>query len=187
MTTKLLKVFKETSVPSTWVEDAIYFIQASGSTYMEIYTTSNTAVPKRLINEADITSMIAAGITASQELKIVADIAARNALTPTNVTAVYVVDATGDATVSSGGAYYLYNPSTSTWIKTAEAESLDIVLNWSSIQGRPNSTPSQIDAAVAATHTHANKTQLDKIGEDTNGNVTYNGTLPYTGWETANW
>jgi hypothetical protein len=185
--TKEFKVFKETAVPSTWVPDAVYFIQASGSTYMEIYTTSNTGLPKRLINEGDITSMIAAGITASQELKIVANIAARNALNPTTTLAVYVTDATGDATVKVGGAYYLYNPTTSTWIKTAEAESLDVVLAWNSIEGRPNSTPAQIDAAVANSHTHANKTQLDKIGEDANSNVTYNGKLPYTGWETTNW
>jgi hypothetical protein len=185
--TKEFKVFKETAIPSTWVADAVYFIQASGSTYMEIYTTSNTGVPKRLINEGDITSMIAAGITASQELKIVADIAARNALNPTTTLAVYVINATGDATVKAGGAYYLYNPTTSTWIKTAEAESLDVVLAWDSIEGRPASTPAQIDEAVAATHTHTNKTQLDKIGENANGNLIYNGELPYTGWKTANW
>ena len=187
MTNKEFKVFKETAVPSTWVANSVYFIQAVGSAYMEIYTTSNTAVPKRLINESDITSLIAAGITASQELKIVADIAARNALNPTNTISVYVTDATGDTTVKAGGAYYLYNTSNSTWIKTSEAESLDVVLSWNSIEGRPTSTPEQIDTAVANSHTHANKTQLDKIGEDLNGNLTYNGVLPYTGWESTNW
>lgn len=187
MTIKEFKVYKETTVPSTWVADAVYFIQATGSTYMEIYTTSNTAVPKRLINESDITTLIAAGITASQELKIVANITERNALNPTTTLAVYVVDATGDTTVATGGAYYLYNPTTSTWIKTSEAESLDVVLSWNSIEGRPTSTPAQIDAAVANSHTHSNKTQLDKIGEDANNNLTYNGQLPYTGWESTNW
>jgi hypothetical protein len=187
MTNKEFKVFKETAVPSTWEADAVYFIQASGSTYMEIYTTSSTAVPKRLINESDITALIASGITASQELKIVSDIAARNALNPTTTIAAYVIDATADTTVASGGAYYLYNPTTSTWIKTSEAESLDIVLSWESIEGKPSSSPAQIDAAVANSHTHANKTQLDKVGEDANGNLIYDGHLPYTGWQTTNW
>ena len=47
--------------------------------------------------------------------------------------------------------------------------------------------PAQIDAAVAATHTHANKSELDKIGQDANGNLTYDGALPATGYSTVNW
>jgi hypothetical protein len=187
MTDKKLKVFKETAVPTTWVADSVYFIQASTSSYMEIYTTSNTAIPKRLINETDISSLIAAGITASKELKIVADISERNALNPTSTIAVYVIDATGDITVLSGGAYYLYNPTGSFWIKTAEAESLDVVLSWESIEGRPVSTATEIDSAVANSHTHSNKTQLDNISEDANGNFTYRTKFPSTGWETTNW
>jgi len=33
-----------------------------------------------------------------------------------------------------------------------------------------------IDLAVTNTHTHANKTQLDKIAEDVSGDPTYGGT-----------
>lgn len=188
MTTKLLKVFKETGVPSTWIADAIYFIKSANVNYTECYVTSSTGVPRRIPNESDINSMIAANIASSNELAIVADITARNALLPlTTVKNVYVKNATGDSTVASGGAYYLYDPTTSTWIKTSEAESLDVVLQWNNIQGKPTSTSAQIDSAVANSHTHSNKTQLNKISEDANGNFIYNGILPYTGWETTNW
>lgn len=183
---KVFKIFKETAVPSTWENDSVYFIQATGATYMEIYTTSATGVPKRLINQADITAMITAAISSANELTIVADIAARNDLSPTKVMNVYVRNATADTTVASGGAYYLYDLANTAWIKTSESESLDVVLNWSSIQGKPTSTPTQIDTAVANSHTHTNKTELDKISE-TGGNMYYNGGLPATGWQSTNW
>ncbi|WP_255038846.1 hypothetical protein [Lacihabitans soyangensis] len=183
---KIFKVFKETAVPATWQADAVYFIQAAGATYMEIYTTSAAGVPKRLINEADITSMISAGLAAANELTIVADIAARNALAPTRAMNVFVRNATADTTVASGGAYYLYDLANTAWIKTSEAESLDVVLTWNALQGKPTSTAAQIDAAVGNSHSHANKTQLDKISE-TDGNLYYNGSLPKTAWASTNW
>lgn len=187
MTTQVFRVYKETSVPATWTPNSLYFIQATNVNYVECYITSSSGTPRRVPNEADITALIAAQISSASELQIVADIAARNALTPTSVKAVYVTNATGDTTVTSGGAYYLYNPSNTTWIKTAEAENMDVVLQWNNIQGKPTSTPAQIDAAVTNTHIHTNKTQLDKVGEDGSGNFTYNSQLPYTGWETTNW
>jgi hypothetical protein len=36
-------------------------------------------------------------------------------------------------------------------------------------------TAAAIDAAVGNAHTHANKSQLDKIGEDAGGGLTYDG------------
>lgn len=75
-----------------------------------------------------------------------------NALNPTRAIYVYVTNATGDSTVASGGATYLFNPTNSTWIKTSEAESMDVSVNWASITGKPTSSAAQIDAAVAASH-----------------------------------
>jgi hypothetical protein len=116
-------------------------------------------------------------------MPIVADIAARNALVLTKNTQVLVLDATGDSTVTSGAATYLYRVSTTSWIKISEAESLDLVLQWANIQGKPTSSPSAIDTAVSNSHTHTNKTQLDKIGENPDGHFTYNSALPKIGWE----
>ena len=86
-----------------------------------------------------------------------------------------MLDASADATVASGAATYVYDFGNTTWVKISEAESLDVVLDWSNIQNGPSSSPAAIDAAVADSHTHANKTQLDKIGENGDGNLTYDG------------
>jgi hypothetical protein len=58
----------------------------------------------------------------------VANIAARNALSGLSVgDRVLVNDATGDATVSTGWAIYVYR-APSTWTKMAESEGLDVVV-----------------------------------------------------------
>lgn len=190
MTTQVLKIYRETALPVTLEPYAIYMIAPAASpNYVEIYVTSFNGVPRRVINEADIQAMINLSVSAATELIIVVDIAARDALTLTSTRYVYVKDATGDTTVTSGGATYLYDPNgtPSHWIKVSEAESLDVQVTWAALEGKPTSTPAQIDAAVAATHTHANKTQLDKISEDANGNMLYGNGLPHTGWDSTGW
>ena len=102
-------------------------------------------------------------------------------------TAKYVKDATADSTVTNGGASYLYDKSTYTWVKVNEYESMDLVLDWSKIENKPTSSVQAIDAAVANSHTHPNKTQLDKIGEDASGNFTYNGAAVNTQWTITDW
>jgi hypothetical protein len=186
--TQALKIYRETTLPVMLEAYAIYMIAPEERPdYVEIYVTSSTGVPKRVINQTDIETLISNAIAAANELVIVANITERDALTPTYAQYVYVIDATADITVASGGATYLYNINTSAWIKISEAESMDVVLNWTDIQGGPTSTPEEIDAAVAAAHSHTNKTQLDNIGEDSNGLLTYNGVLPLTGWQTTSW
>lgn len=118
---------------------------------------------------------------------IVDNIAARNALTPKNAQRVYVVNATGDSTANSGGAEYMWRSSTSAWIKLSEAESQPLVLAWANITGKPSSGVAAIDDAVAKRHSHANATQLDKIGEDGAGNVTYGGARPRIAWDNTGW
>jgi hypothetical protein len=186
--TQSLKIFRETALPGTLQPYSIYMIApAARPDYVEIYVTSSTGAARRVIDKTDIETLISDALTAARELKIVADIAARNALDPTFAQYVFVIDATADTTVTSGGATYLYNVDTEAWIKISEAESLDVVIDWSDIQNGPESTVAEIDAAVAAAHTHANKTQLDKIGEDADGNLTYDGELPLTGWSSTTW
>ena len=185
-----LQIFRETSLPSELVPYAIYMIAPSGAgntDYVEMYVTDSLGNAKRNVNRDDIATMIGTAISSANRLAIVADIAARNALTPTRAEFVYVVNATADSTVNSGGATYLYNTGTSAWIKTSEAESLDVITSWDSIAGRPDSTPNEIDAAVAVAHTHANKTELDTIGQNSDGLLTYNGVLPLTGWMSTSW
>jgi hypothetical protein len=90
------------------------------------------------------------------------------------------------ATVASGGATYLYNHATTTWLKVSEAESMDVVLQWANIQGGPASSPTTIDDAVTKRHAHTNKTQLDQLGE-ASGELTYNGVQVKTEYSSTAW
>jgi TUP1-like enhancer of split len=183
------KIFRETTLPGTLQPYAIYLIApASKPNFVEIYVSDSTgAAAKRVLNESDIQALIDASASSSSSLTIVDNIAARNALTPTSNIQVFVINATGDPTVNSGGATYIYRVSTTSWIKISEAESLDLSLTWASLSGKPTSNVSDIDNAVALRHSHSNKTELDKIGENGNGNFTYNGSLPLIDWSSIGW
>jgi len=183
------RVYKETALPGTLQPHSVYFVAPAGNpALVEIYVTNaDASAHRRVLTEADVSSMISSAISASQGLVIVDDIAERNALTPSGAMYAYVVDASDDPTVAAGGATYLYNPATTSWIKTSEAESLDISLTWAAISGGPTSTPAQIDSAVANSHTHANLTQLNLIGQNGAGELTYNGSQVKTIWSTTAW
>ena len=131
---------------------------------------------------ADTNAAIAAinaALTGHSKSQIVANITARDALTGVNLGDIaYVQDATGDNTVSSGGATYIASVenSTVTWIKVAEWESMDVILQWANIQGKPNSTVADIDDAVSKKHEHSNKAVLDDISTNqTSGNLVFHG------------
>lgn len=183
------QVFRETSLPATLEAYSLYFIApAAKPDYVEIYVTgSSPATVKRVIDEDDIQALIDSAIAASGGVDVVADIAARDALSPTSNVIVLVLDASADATVDSGAATYAYQVSNTTWTKISEAESLDVILDWANLQNGPTSTVADIDDAVSKRHTHANKTELDKIGEDGSGNFTYNGALPVIAWTSIGW
>ena len=186
--TTTFKPFKSTAVPSLPCDpNAVFFVAStSNSNYIEIYVSNNAGTAlKRLLTDADIQALIDASISGLDgEMPIVADIAARNALSLTKNTQVLVLDATGDSTVASGAATYLYQVSTTSWIKLSEAESLDLILQWTNIQGKPTSSPSAIDTAVGNSHAHNdNLTQLNKIGENADGLFTYSNALPKISWE----
>jgi hypothetical protein len=186
--TTTFKPSKLTAVPSLPCDpNAVFFVApTSKPNYIEIYVSNNAGTAlKRLLTDADIQALIDASISGlAGEMPIVADIAARNALSPTKNTQVLVLDATGDSTVASGAATYLYRVSTTSWIKLSEAESLDLILQWANIQGKPTSSPSAIDTAVGNSHAHnGNLTQLNKIGENADGLFTYSNALPKIGWE----
>lgn len=185
-----VKIHKTTALPGTLEGHAVYLVApASKPNYVEMYVTSaDGSQARRIINSDDIQAMIDASVASvSGGLEIVADIAARNALSPTNGKYVLVLDASADPTVNRGAASYVWRAATSEWIKLTEYESMDMTITWAMIQGGPTSAPSAIDAAVANSHTHANMTQLDKVGEDANGDFTYDGNPPRARLETAGW
>lgn len=183
------QIYKETTLPGTLQPHSIYLVApAARPDYVEIYVTGvSAATVKRAINQSDIQALIDSAIGTVNSTIFVANIAARNALLPlTKNTIVLVLDATGDATVASGAATYAYKVSESTWTKISEAESMDIVINWAGLSGKPSSAVVDIDDAVSKRHSHSNKTQLDKIGE-AGGELTYNSLPVVTAWTSTNW
>jgi hypothetical protein len=184
-----MRIYKETALPGSLEPHAMYLVApAANPNYLEVYMTNAAGTGERhtpLL--AEIQAMIDSAMSGQNGLTIVDDIAGRNALTPSNSDSVLVLDASADGTVTSGGATYVYRASTTSWIKTSETESMDVTLNWSNIIGRPASSAAAIDAAVANSHTHANKTQLDKVGEDGNGEMTYNGNHIRARLESSSW
>ncbi len=181
-------IYKETTLPGTLQSHSIYLIAPPARPdFVEMYVTGASAsTVKRVIDSAQVQSMIDATVAGVSNLEVVANIAARNALTPTKNIQVLVLDATGDATVSSGAATYVYRFSTTSWIKISEAESQDVVLQWANIQNKPTSPVTDIDDAVTKKHSHANKTELDKVGES-GGYFTYNGSKPVIDWNSVGW
>lgn len=81
---------------------------------------------------------------------VVEDITARNELTDLVVgDQAWVKNATGDPSVKSGGAKYIWEGGeTGGWVKTSETESMDMSFEWNDIQNKPVSSPDSIDVAV---------------------------------------
>lgn len=183
---------KLTALPSPLVPNSIYFIAPAGAPagYMEIYVVHDDGTTVRsTLTRGQVQAMIDAAVASASGggTIIVDDVAARDALTPDNAQRVFVVDATADASVDAGGAEYMWREASNAWIKISETESQDLVLAWASLSGKPTSTPAQIDAAVSATHTHPNMTELGKIGQDGDGHLTYGGVRPSPAWESTAW
>lgn len=180
-----VKFFKVTVLPGSLQANAWYLVE--NGNYAETYVTNNSGVPKMIGNSTMINNLIATQLAALSQTYIVANIAARNALTATLTSnaVIQVVDATGDPSVLSGGATYLWDDANSVSIKVSEFESMDVVVNWSTIVGKPSSTPGAIDAAVANSHTHSNMAVLNGL-TDVAGRLFYGGD-DVKNWNTVNW
>lgn len=187
-----LKFHKVTTLPGVLEADSFYYV--SNGTFAESYLTTSDGTARALGNSAMITTianqLIADAMAAAGKnpIEIVADIAARDALTATATTnlMILVTDASSDPTVGAGAALYVWNEAQSTVTKIAEYENLDVTLNWADIQGRPTSSVSTIDDAVAKRHSHSNLSTLDKLGESA-GALTYDGNAVSANWNTTNW
>ena len=171
-----MRIERVNALPATLSGSTMYVVKSSEAGLADVYFTNNAGTEARhVIKKSEITDMINTSIGNFTNIQLAADITARDALSLNRNALVLVLDATGDATVSIGAALYLYDVATTVWHKVSEFESMDVTLTWDAIQGRPTSTVAEIDDAVAKAHVHANKAQLDKIGEDADGVLQYNG------------
>lgn len=181
---------KVSSLPGTLVADSFYLV--SNETYAEAYLTDQNGTAKMIGNSTMTNALIDAKLADFNNMKIVDDIAARDALASTlerNII-VLVLDASADPEVSSGGALYAFSVDTEDFtgdfFLLVAFEDLDISLHWDNIDGTPTSTPAQIDTAVGNAHTHSNKAVLDDFALD-EGELEYDGTRVITKWATKNW
>ena len=185
------KTHRVTELPASLEAYAVYFVAPAGTAdYVEIYVSSaDGSTARRVINEADVRTLISEEVSGLAEIHVYDTIAARDEAGVTESQFAFVVDASGDETVSAGGASYVYNKIAAVWVKTSESESMDLIFSWDKIVGKPTSTSAAIDDTVSKAHTHINKTSLDKIGQDVDGNLTYDGKTiaGSTQWTTTNW
>ena len=184
-----IKFYAVAALPQALEADSFYYV-ANGSV-AESYLTDSAGNAKSVGNTVMINQLITAALASwegANGMLIVADIAARDALfaTATANMLALVIDASADPTVETGSALYAYDFGSSTVYKVAEYESMDLVIQWASIQGRPNSSVAQIDDAVGKAHQHANKTVLDKLSES-GGQLMYAGEGIATNWTTKDW
>lgn len=187
MSNQVFKAYRETSLPSQLQPYAVYYVNPTAKPdYVEIYVTDSAGNAKRMFGQQDVQTMINELKASSGKLFIAEDINGRDGVSgKVTGTEVFVKDATDDPTVKSGGARYLWDGSA--WIKVSETEAMDVVFNWAGLADKPTSTVQAIDQAVTNSHTHSNKTQLDKIDEDSSGNLTYGGKAVKTQWESTGW
>lgn len=179
-----LNIFKEVTLPETLVANSIYLVAPVDGNDLNIYVTGiDASVVRRTLNKADIAAMIAEAdakdtpVATVNQIEFVTDIAARDALAGTTTTnfIVLVQDASGDATVNTGTASYVYVADNHRFHKIAEYESMDMVVNYANIVGRPAVEAAQIEAAVLAAHSHSNQALLNSLDTDEAGKLTVNG------------
>lgn len=171
-----LTISRVNALPGTLAAETIYLVK-TGTELTLTVTGATGAVVATTVSKADVNTAISTAIGSldmSNSVEFAANIAARDAMTLTKSAFVYVADATGDATVTAGAAMYLYNLTDTTWHKVTEYESLDLVLSWDKVTGKPNSSVADIDDAVAKRHSHANKAVLDLLTAPS-GQLLYDG------------
>lgn len=171
-----LTISRVNALPGTLAPETIYLVK-TGTELTLTVTGTTGAVVATTVSKADVNAAVTTAIgylDMSNNIVFAADIAARNALNLSKTSFVYVADATADATVNAGAAMYLFNFVQGTWHKVTEYESLDLVLNWDSINGKPESSAADIDDAVGKRHSHANMAVLDLLTAP-DGKLLYNG------------
>ncbi len=195
-----MQVNKVTALPNVGDRDAntMYLVgDTAVADSLEIHmTSSDGATTIHIPTKTEISAMVGGQIASFNNIRVVATYADMAALIAENRSmVVMVLDATGDATVGSGGAAYVLQATgtaeapTASYYKIYEFEALteNFVLNWSAIVGKPASSAAAIDDAVAKTHTHANKALLDVLDVNGDGDLTLNGVAVGTVLVNADW
>lgn len=182
-------IVRVTSLPSTITPSTMYILKQPTSQVAEVYFSNNDGsqlvpgITEQFITDK-FTSLLATGMG---EIQIVDTINDRNRVTKNGNSLIMVIDATGDEFGSIGTVLYLYRAVNASYFRVSVFdENRDGVSSgsgtsgpvwWDAIQGKPVSTPAQIDDAVSKAHVHSNQATLDRIGVTEDGVLTVDGNV----------
>lgn len=178
------------TLPGILEPNSFYYVQ-NGS-FAEGYLTDAAGTAKAVGNSTMINSLVGQYLIewekTSNEMPILATIAERDDYTASleKNSFILVIDASADPTVGAGSALYAFDFEAQATYKVAEYESMDVVLKWSALEGRPDSTPAQIDSSVSKSHSHTNKAVIDGLSDE-DGELKYKGEPISTAWATSDW
>ena len=83
MASETIKFSKVNTLPGTFEGSTIYIVKDSNVSFAEMYiSNSSGSAVRRLPTRTDIDTAINSAVAAASNVKVVADIAARNALAP---------------------------------------------------------------------------------------------------------
>ena len=181
-------IVRVTSLPSTITPSTMYILKQPTSQVAEVYFSNNDGsqlvpgITEQFITDK-FTSLLATGMG---EIQIVDTINDRNRVTKNGNSLIMVIDATGDEFGSTGTVLYLYRAINASYFRVSVFdENRDGVSSggtsgpvwWNTIQGKPASTPAQIDDAVSKAHDHSNQATLDRIVVTEDGVLTVDGNV----------
>jgi len=132
---------------TTYATDEV--VTYNGSLYASIIDSNTGNLP----TDTNYWLRIVAG-SGQASITIFDTIALRDAYVPAATGELaFVRDATGDNTVASGSAEYLWDGVNSVWIKVFEAESLDVVLSFAHLTGEVADNAKMVAALAAKVNT----------------------------------
>lgn len=158
------------SLPEDRHKNCLYLVKPDGSTVIDTYLVDGQGNAYSHFNEPRFAELFEKYSQSLNSFFIVETIANRDALNLQFNTLVFVIDATGDPSVPEGSALYFYSRVHNLFTKVFQSTGLD----WNFLSGRPQSSPAEIDEAVAKSHSHGNKDLLDMLGT-VNNNLYFKG------------
>lgn len=162
-------------LPEPLVANTMYIVKVPGTDTAELVFVGNDVetVAKSISLEqvtATVEQTVTEAMVAGRSVFVVENIEERNAISPVIPVIAFVKDTSADPLADTASGAYIFDDVAGTWISMGGSGAISV--DWNNITGRPSSSPSQIDTAVAAS-VHANRAVLDKLGES-NGELTYN-------------
>lgn len=183
-----LTISRVSELPAELSANTIYIAKSATPGKVELYFTGNEpgTVLSTLTHtevEAIIADKIEDAIEAAKSVFIYPDFESMVSESFEHSVLAYVEDTSNDPLAQTPTGAYVFDPVNNSWIPLPSGKS---EINWEEITSKPQSSPEEIDAAVNASHTHANMDVLEKFGESNDG-LTFNGKLVQNIAVVSNW